>query len=188
MSLEILLGPMFSGKSSRILSLVRRYTAIGTKVLVIKHASDTRYDANNMVTHDGHRAECLSVWDLDGLALRARLLEYNVIIVEEAQFFKGLVAFSEYVVDTLEKKLYLVGLDGDSNRRMFGELLECIPLADRVEKLTSFCARCANGTPGIFTYRHSGPQDQQMIVGGADMYTSVCRECYLRQFMENATA
>ena len=180
MSLDILLGPMFSGKSTRILDIVSRYDSIGMKVLIIKHASDRRYaySEDQIVTHDGRHATCAEAWDLHHITLQARIAVHPVIIVEEAQFFSHLVPFVENVVDTLHKKLYLVGLDGDSNRRMFGELLECIPLADRVEKLTAFCARCANGTPAIFTYRKSGPHDQQVIVGGPDMYEPLCRECY----------
>lgn len=187
MSLDIIIGPMFSGKSSRILDIASRYAAIGTKVLIIKHASDRRYEysENNVVTHDGRKTTCVEALDIHHPKLMSRVKDHNVIIVEEAQFFTHLVPFVEYVVDTLEKRLYFVGLDGDSNRRPFGEILQCIPLADRVEKIAAFCRRCANGTPGIFTTRTSGPQDQQVIVGGNDTYETHCRECYLRQFQED---
>lgn len=170
---------MFSGKSSKILDIVSRYAAIQTQVLVIKHESDVRYSHDEVVTHDNRRARCIRLKDLDDIP--KELLEtHHIFIVEEAQFFRNLVPFCEYIVDTLEKRLYLIGLDGDSNRRPFGELLQCVPLADTVEKLTAFCRRCANGTPGIFTYRNSGPADQQVIVGGSEMYETLCRECYLR--------
>ena len=179
MSLEILLGPMFAGKSSRILSIISRYAAVDTPVLVIKHSDDARYSAPEIATHDNQRAPCLAVRDLDDIALED-ILRFKVIIVDEAQFFQNLVPFVEWVVDTHKRHLYLVGLDGDSNRRPFkSDLLNCIPLADSVEKLTAFCRRCADGTPGIFTYRHSGPHDQQVVVGGADLYSTFCRKCYV---------
>ena len=177
MSLTIVTGPMFSGKSSRLLSLVSQYAAIDTPVLVVKHADDTRYSRTEVVTHDNQRASCLAIRDLDDLRPE-EWSRYSVLIVEEAQFFRRLVPFVEMVVDTHGKHLYLVGLDGDSNRRPFGELLECIPLADRVERLTAFCRRCANGTPAPFTYRCNGPHDQQVLVGGQDRYMPLCRECY----------
>jgi thymidine kinase len=107
----------------------------------------------------------------------------DVIIVDEVQFFTYVVPFCEYVVDTLEKKLYLVGLDGDSNRRPFGEILQCIPLADRVEKLHAFCKKCANGTPGLFSHRKTGGSNELVMVGGNDLYETLCRECYLRPSM-----
>ena len=172
---------MFAGKSSRILSIISRYAALDTPVLVIKHADDVRYSRNEIATHNGQFAPCISVRDLDDLRLED-ILRFKVIIVDEAQFFHRLVPFVEWTVDTHRKHLYLVGLDGDSNRRPFqGDLLQCIPLADRVEKLTAFCHRCADGTPGVFTSRHSGPHDQQVIIGGSQMYETLCRKCYLRE-------
>lgn len=181
MSLTIITGPMFSGKSSRILTLVNRYASIGTPVLVIKHADDTRYSRSDVVTHDNQRASCVVVRDLDELR-QEDWSQFNVIVMEEAQFFRRLVPFVELVVDTHGKHLTLVGLDGDSNRRPFGELLDCIPLADHVERLTAFCRRCANGTPAPFTFRCNGPHDQQVIIGGQERYMPLCRECYHLEF------
>jgi thymidine kinase len=181
MSLDIILGPMFAGKSSRILSIVSRYAAVGISVLVIKHSNDVRYvyGEDDIVTHDQRRAVCSSVVSLSQNFLLDRVREHQVIIVDEAQFFNGLVLFTKLVVEDLGKHLYLVGLDGDSNRRPFGELLECIPLADRIERVTAFCKRCSNGTPGLFSHRRSGPIDQQVFVGGTDKYETLCRDCYL---------
>lgn len=183
MSLDIIIGPMFSGKSSRILSIVSRYEAIKTPILVIKHSSDTRYEygETDIVTHDQRRIPCISTADLFQDRVLNRIGLYQVIIVDEAQFFGSLLPFAEHIVDTLGKNLYLVGLDGDSNRRKFGELLDCIPLADRVEKISAFCHQCSNGTPGLFSYRMLGPSDQQVIVGGSERYESLCRKCYLKK-------
>jgi thymidine kinase len=177
MSLEIILGPMFSGKSSRILSIVSRYSALHVPILVIKHSADNRYSVSNeVVTHDNRRVPCVSVQNFSDIDSRF-LDAYRVIIIEEAQFFQGLVQFVEDLVDGLKRDVVVVGLDGDSNRRPFGEILQCIPLADKVEKFTALCHRCADGTPGLFTYRN-GHQNQQVVVGGANLYESLCRECY----------
>ena len=169
---------MFAGKSTRILDIVSRYAAIQMPVLVVTHTLDTRYSEQDLVTHDNRTGKCMRVQDLHDIP-KNLLKQYPVILVEEAQFFPALVGFCEYVVDTLGKQVYLVGLDGDSNRRPFGEILKCIPLADTVEKLTAFCQRCANGTPGLFTYRHRGTSDsEQVIVGGSETYKTLCRDCY----------
>jgi thymidine kinase len=186
MSLTVLMGPMFAGKSSRILNLVSRYTALDTAVLVLKHADDIRYRRTDIATHDGRHAPCIAIQSFDDLVAED-IIRYNVIIVDEAHFFHRLVPFVEWTVDTLGKHLYLVGLDGDSNRRPFGELLHCIPLADHVERLTAFCRRCANGTPAPFTYRRGGPHDQQVIVGGQERYMPLCRECYHLEFVREST-
>lgn len=179
MSLDIVIGPMFAGKSSRVLSIVSQYTAMGLQVLLLKHANDVRYgNQTEIITHDGRRVPCRVVRDLFDIGFN-EFLAYDVIIVDEAQFFSGLVPFVESMVDTHGKHVYLVGLDGDSNRRPFGELLQCIPLADRVERITAMCHRCANGTPGLFSWRRTGPVHQRVFVGGASAYEALCRPCYL---------
>ena len=179
MSLDVILGPMFAGKSSRILSVVSRYASLGLSVLVIKHERDTRYSEDDeLVAHDQRRTPCLRVASLNAVSDDI-ISRHRVILVDEAQFFPGLVAFVKRVVEQHRRHLYLIGLDGDFQRKPFGELLDCIPLADRVERLTAFCHRCANGKPGLFTHRRQGPSDQQVVVGGSGMYESLCRTCYL---------
>jgi len=174
MSLDVVIGPMFSGKSSYVLSVVSRYSTLGVPVLVITHESDHRYGQGIVATHDGRSAPCIHAKDLDDVDIAA----YKVIIVDEAQFFRNLVPFVEWAVDTHHKHVFLVGLDGDSNRRKFGEILDCIPLADRVLRLTAFCRRCGDGTPGLFSYRREY-SNQQVIVGGSNRYEALCRNCYL---------
>ena len=181
MSLDIILGPMFAGKSSRILSIVSRYSSLGMSVLVVTHASDARYSLDNeLVTHDQRRIPSLRVHALNEIPVES-IAEAQVILVDEAQFFSGLVTFARRIVEEFRKTLYLIGLDGDSQREPFGDLLRCIPLADRVERLTALCHQCADGTPGLFSHRIRGPSDQQVIVGGQDTYEALCRRCYLRR-------
>ena len=176
---------MFAGKSSRILSIESRYAAMGMRVLIVKHASDNRYGQQDyIITHDQRRVPCRRILSLNEVA--DEVGNYDVVIVDEAHFFAGLVNFARHVVEGYRRSLFLVGLDGDSNRRPFGELLECIPLADRVERITAFCHQCADGTPGLFSYRRNGPHDQQVIVGGPERYQTLCRRCYLRQEEEDA--
>jgi thymidine kinase len=74
------------------------------------------------------------------------------------------------------KKVYLCGLDGDFKRHKFGQILDLIPLCDKITKLTSLCSLCKNGTPGIFTKRITDEETQ--IVVGVDNYIPVCRICY----------
>lgn len=186
MSLDIILGPMFAGKSSRILSIESRYATLGLRVLILKHASDNRYGQyDDIITHDQRSVPCRRILSVNEVE-NETLARFDVVIVDEAHFFPGLVGFVRRVVEEHGKPLFLVGLDGDSNRRPFGELLECIPLADRVERITAFCRRCADGTPGLFSYRIQGPHDQQVIVGGAGMYETLCRRCYVRRDEEEA--
>jgi thymidine kinase len=178
MSLEIVLGPMFAGKSSYVLSTVRRNAAIGIRVLVVKPRIDVRYAAQEVVTHDDARTECIVVENL--IQARAYADRHQIIVVEEAQFFPDLFDFVTYNVDTLRKRVILIGLDGDSQRQPFGQLLQCIPLADEITKLKALCAVCRDGTPAIFTYRRS-IVESQIHIGGADEYSPLCRACYINE-------
>jgi thymidine kinase len=176
MSLDIVFGPMFAGKSSYILSIVRRNSALQIPVLVIKPQIDNRYSPDEVVTHDQVRINCVVTPKLSNV--QDYVDSHKVIIVEEAQFFNNLVNFVKHNVDVLKKRVILVGLDGDSERRPFGQLLECIPMADEIIKLKALCAHCCNGTPALFTHR-SSTNHEQVHVGGADEYTPLCRVCYI---------
>lgn len=184
MSLELIIGPMFSGKTSYIVSIVSRYQALGIPVLVINHGLDTRYSEQSVTTHDGRTVPSIRVTDLADID-SALIENYNVLIVDEAQFFKYLVPFVEDMVDTKHKHVVLVGLDGDINRRPFGELLDCIPLADSIKRLTAFCHSCADGTPGLFSYRKPDAPHGQIVIGGAESYETLCRKCYLLKLTNN---
>ena len=179
MSLEVVCGPMFSGKSSYIYTIVNRFASIGVETLVIKPSNDTRYsDKPEVVTHDGVKFGCLSTSHTLMSIPNAVTEKPKVIIIEEAQFFDDLVLFVRCLVENFGKNVVVVGLDGDSNRKPFGQVLDCIPLADKVTRLTAMCAGCADGTPALFSYRKK-KIDSQIAVGGADMYSPLCRKCFI---------
>jgi thymidine kinase len=175
MSLEIVMGPMFAGKTSYALSLVRKYTAQGLRVFVIKPSIDVRYTARSEITtHNGDSLPCYTTDSLDTITPDV-LLPFSVIIVDEAQFFKNLVSFAKLAVDTMSRTVCFVGLSGDANRRPFGEFLTLIPLADTITHLSSLCA-C--GKKAHFT-RRLADGDDQIAVGGSEMYAPQCRYCYV---------
>ena len=74
------------------------------------------------------------------------------------------------------KKVYICGLDGDFERKKFGQMLDLIPYCDHVTKMSSLCSLCKNGTRGIFSMRLSDEKEQMLI--GSDNYVPVCRNCY----------
>jgi thymidine kinase len=179
MSLEVVCGPMFSGKSSYIYSIVKRFSAIGIKPLVIKPSLDNRYsDKPEMVTHDGVKIDCMiTSRNLMNIPFNVTN-KHSLIIIEEAQFFNDLVLFVKCMVEREGKDMVVVGLDGDFNREPFGQILHCIPLADKVTKLTAMCVECADGTPALFSYRKV-TGGNQILIGGSDEYEPYCRSCYL---------
>jgi len=183
MSLEVVIGPMFSGKSSFIDSAVKRRRSIGANVLVIKPGSDIRYSTDSeVVTHDGVRVSCYTT--NQGLMYIPNDITRGVhtIIIDEAQFFDDLVLFVTCEMENFGKDVIVVGLDGDFNRKPFGQVLNCIPLADRVTRLTALCACCRDGTPGLFSFRKVD-QGGQVLVGGAEAYAPLCRACFIGKCM-----
>lgn len=176
MSLEIVLGPMFSGKSSYALAYIRKQKAIQRNVLAVKPRIDRRYSNDDeLVTHNQDRVSCV-VWDSSvAISPNRCMLQADCIVIEEAQFFTGLPTFCDYMTG-LGKHLVLVGLDGDARRQPFREILDCIPYANKVTKLSALCRRCRDGTEAPFTrYRENTNQtESQVDVGGAEKYEAVC--------------
>jgi thymidine kinase len=182
MSLEIVLGPMFSGKSSYALAYIRRQKAVERNVLAVKPSIDKRYSqAEEIVTHNQDRVPCV-VWDCSvPLSPNRFMMQADCIVVEEAQFFKGLPTFCESMLG-IGKTLVLVGLDGDAHRNPFREILDCIPWANKVTKLTALCRCCKDGTEAPYThYKESTTSTgSQVDVGGAEKYEAVCLRHFTR--------
>ena len=175
MSLEVVMGPMFSGKSSYVLSYVRRHMATGMKVLVIKPNIDNRFsDKPEIVTHNDERIAC-TIWDVSKeLYLSSEICCHNYIVFEEAQFFKGLAkTVASLLTGKCNRHILVVGLDGDANQKPFGEIFDCIPYATSVLKLNAMCLKCKDGTPAHYTVRKES-SDSQVDVGGSEKYLAVC--------------
>lgn len=181
MSLQLILGPMFAGKSSELLGTVRKYEAVGWPVLVLTHAIDTRYAENPaIVSHDADRHPAIATTSLEDIFTYENNLFANakLIIIEEAQFFNRLKQNVLLAVEECNKDVICVGLDGDAQRQPFGQLLDLIPYCDSVVKKHAFCRRCRVPTPALFTYRVT-QDERQVLVGGADTYEPLCRKHYL---------
>lgn len=178
MSLNLVLGPMWAGKSSYILGKIRRYKAIGWNVYVITNALDHRYGQYVISNHDSDQCPAISVRTLMPLLQDDEYKKAKLIILEEAQFFNDLVPFVLQAVEQDGKHVICVGLDGDSERKPFGDILQLIPYCDSVEKITSLCTECSDGTPALFSYRCVQSEDQ-ILVGADTMYTPLCRKHYL---------
>jgi thymidine kinase len=109
-------------------------------------------------------------------------LNSSIIIIDEAQFFPDLYDFV-LIAESFNKDVILFGLDGDTERKPFGQILECIPLADEVIKLKAFCKICNDGTEALFTYT-SQKKMEQVCIGGAETYSALCRSHYLKSIGE----
>lgn len=182
MSLRVVMGPMFAGKTSEIQGVVRRYQCLGKSVLVLTADIDNRYqsDVAAIINHDRTAipARAVSVDALGDVLAWPEFAAATALVIDEAQFFRGcLLDFVKAAVDEHGKHVTVVGLDGDADRRPFGDVLALVPLADSVAKLTALCRHCGDGTAAIFTRARAARDASggQVAVGGAEMYEPVCR-------------
>jgi len=181
--LEVILGPMFSGKTTRILEIYNHYSYIQKKITVINYAEDKRYHDSMLSTHDHKMIPCLMTMNLSDLWTNSANADYeqirnaDVILINEGQFFKELKQIVVDMVENHNKTVYVCGLDGDFQRNKFGEILDLIPHCDNVVKLKSLCSRCRNGKRALFSHRVTEETTQVSI--GSSNYVPLCRKCYL---------
>ena len=173
MSLKLILGCMYSGKTTEILRIVNSLKHIDEIPVIIKPILDNRYSNDKISTHNKNEYECITLNELSeykGIA--------NYIIIEEGQFFKDLYLFVIHQVEINNKNIIVVGLDGDSDRENFGEIHKLLPLCDDIVKLKAYCSIYKDGTHGIFSKRINKNKDK-VFVGSTNDYIAVCRKCYL---------
>ena len=173
MSLEIITGNMFSGKTSELIRRLKRYRLLYDRVVVVNSTKDTRSNDDVIHTHDDVNFNCIKVNQLADTLLDKGFCESEVVAIDEAQFFSNLKDFVGMCL-LLKKKVLLAGLDADYKQDKFGEILDCIPMADSVTKLSALCMHCKDGTPGPFTKRIVDTREIE-VIGGSDAYEAVCR-------------
>lgn len=188
--LELIIGPMYSGKTSKLLEIYKQYKFCEISVSIINHSLDKRYHDTMLSSHDKVMVPCINTDNLHNLWFNNGMIDLNqlidnsdykkvrnsdVLLINEGQFFPDLY---DVVYDMLKNKkiVYVCGLDGDFERKKFGQILDLIPICDNIMKLSSLCSICKNGTPGIFSMRITN--DKQQTVIGSENYLPVCRFCY----------
>jgi len=173
--LELIIGPMYSGKTSKLLEIYKQCKFCDIPVAVINHSYDTRYHNSMLSSHDKIMIPCIQTTHLNDICHRKDLQESTVILINEGQFFDDLF---EVVINLLKmnKTIYVCGLDGDFERKKFGQIFDLIPYCDKINKITSLCSICKNGTLAIFSLRITNEKEQTVI--GSENYIPVCRNCY----------
>lgn len=174
--LRLFTGPMFSGKTSRLITTVEEQRELFDRVVVIKHAVDRRFPGHSVRSHTGLTLDdAVSMPTLDDVPVASRTL----VAVDEGQFFgDSLVRLFHRIADSDGASLVVAGLDLDFRRREFGAILtlarEALSAAVPVEihKLTAKCALCTHPAP--FTQRLTAGGDAQVVVGGNDLYRPAC--------------
>lgn len=177
--LEVICGPMFSGKSEEMIRRLRRAEIAGQRVIIFKPAIDDRYDAGDVVSHAGIRMRAVPVSSVSELLIRSR--GFEVVGIDEVQFFEPTVVLAALELADGGARVIAAGLDQDFRRLPFGPMPELLTHAEFVDKLQAVCHRC--GGPATTTQRlvdgHPAPYSgETVVVGAAEQYEARCRDCH----------
>lgn len=186
--LELVLGTMFSGKTSYILSKIAFFADLGFKILYINIEFDNRSD-DTFSTHNPflNSKEYTKKGNIEKNVTMIKTKElkdisyqdYDIILIDEAHFFLDLV---EYVKILLENKKYVIigSLIADFKGNKFGQVIDLIPICDEVHRLQAYCAKCAESKKcrvAIYSKRVS-QCNETVEIGGSEKYIPVCRSHY----------
>ena len=174
-SIELILGPMFAGKTTELLRRITRFELAKKTCVVMKYSKDTRYSSESVSTHDLQMRSAISCSLL--MSHIQECMKFDVIGVDEGQFFADIVEFSDYLANH-GKIVIIAGLDGDFQRKPFGHILELIPKCESLTKISAVCTE--TGKDATFTQRTVESTELELI-GGADLYRAASRASYFHQ-------
>ena len=180
MSLSLITGCMFSGKTTLLLSIVKKYKDSGKKIMGINFNKNSRYNTQKIITHNQETFNFdseVSVSNLNNIIIDEYYSSYkisDVIAIDEIQFYPDAYKF---IVDCINKDNKIVicsGLNGDFNKKPFEQISKLMSEADEIYHLKS---RCKCGKYAIFSKRIIN-STEKILIGGLDSYVATCRECY----------
>jgi thymidine kinase len=145
--------------------------------MILNHKNDNRYTSKSYVcSHDKESLTAIPVTELNSILFTSEFKDCKAIFIDEAQFFNDLYDFVTEAL-TYDKWVVVCGLDGDFERKPFGQILDLIPLCDSICKLSAMCTKCNDGTKAIFSQRIVENTDI-IMVGSNHEYEPVCRKHY----------
>ncbi|MGH1334493.1 MAG: thymidine kinase [Aureispira sp.] len=175
--LNLIIGPMFSGKSTILLTRYRRYQIAGKRCLLVKYAKDRRYDGSEemLITHDQLSYKATSCHQLEDI--KSLVKNYDVVCIDEIQFYPDASHYCDLWANQ-GKIVEVCGLNGDYRRQPFAQISLLIPLAEHISFVTAVCRDTGGEAP--FTMRLSNESEQE-VIGSTDKYQAVSRERYFQE-------
>lgn len=183
-TIDIIIGPMYAGKSSELIRRLNIYAEMGLEVLYINSSLDTRTSAA-FSTHNPTLRSIGKIQSLKADLLMPLIIDvpvFDVIGIDEGQLFKDVKCFCVTMVERYSKKIIVAGLNGDFKREAFGDILSLIPVCDNITKLFPFCYTCSTTKiirPAPFTKRITC-DIETIVIGDKTTYIPVCRTCFLK--------
>ena len=172
--IEVVCGPMFSGKSEELIRRLRRAEIARQRVQIFKPRIDERYSSNHIVSHSDLKIRSEAVKNADELMTRVDL-RTEIIGIDEAQFLGPEIVQAVEKLADMSKRIIIAGLDTDYLGRPFHPMPELLAIADEITKTLAICMQCGN--PAKHTQRLVANEDL-IVVGAAGMYEARCRRCF----------
>lgn len=172
--IELILGPMFSGKSTRLIEIIRKSVYQAKKSIMVKFYADKRYsEKSEVVTHDLIKYDSIDCKQLrDSFDI---LKNYDVIGIDEGQFFPDLVEVCEELA-LLKKTVIVAALNGDFRMEPFPVIARLISKCDKIKLLKAYCFHCHKDAKFSLRIVQS---NETVLIGAGEAYKPACRECHV---------
>ena len=178
--IEVVCGPMYSGKSEELIRRLRRAEIAKQKVQVFKPTIDDRYDKQDIVSHRGDKIQGIPVSRSEDI-LNYLDEDTEVIGIDEVQFFDdGIVKVVNYLADN-NKRVIVAGLDTDFRGEPFSVMPQLMAIAEFVDKITAICMKCGNPatkTQRLIDGKPADYNDPIVLIGAKESYEARCRNCH----------
>jgi len=172
--IELILGPMFSGKSTRLIELMRKYVYKAKKTIMVKYYADQRYsEKSEVVTHDLIKYDSINCKLLRNSF--DTLKQYDVIGIDEGQFFADLVEVCEELA-LMGKIILIAALNGDFRMEPFPVIQRIISKSDKIKLLKAYCFNCHKDAKFSLRIVQS---NETVLIGAGEAYKPACRECHV---------
>ena len=182
--IEVIVGPMFSGKSEELIRRLRRAEIGKQRVQIFKPLIDQRYAKNGIVSHSG--LEIPSELVQGGHDVLTKVLPRTEVVgIDEAQFLGDSVVDACTKLADMGKRVIVAGLDTDFMGRPFEPMPRLLAVAEEITKLLAICMQCGN--PAVHTQRLVA-NEELIVVGATGMYEARCRRCFEPQLAQQKIA
>lgn len=176
--IEVITGPMFSGKTEELIKRITILSYAEIPTLVIKPKIDNRFSNSEIISRSGKSIQSYAVENVEDIKTLFNQSEYRALVIDEVQFFGE--ALVEFIDGLANKGVHVIvcGLDQNYLRKPFGIMPQILAIAEHITKLTAVCLICKNAAS--CTYRKTKNSDE-ISIGDMEEYEARCRRCHLKK-------
>ena len=173
--IEIICGPMFSGKTEELIRRLVRAQIAKQRVAIFKPTTDNRYEQNYIVSHNQRKIQSIQVKKTQSILDHKD--DADVFGIDEAQFFDNSIVSICKELANCGRRVVIAGLEKDYLGKSFGPMPQLLIDAEYITKVNAICMSC--GDPANYSHRISR-EKKQVVVGETDKYEALCRRCYVQ--------